>query len=131
SAITRRLRPTVAGSSLTPSQISVLFTLVGRGPLRMTELASVEAINPTMLSRIAARLSEMGLIVRVPDPLDRRAALVRATAAGKRMKALIQSERTEALARHMRALPAAEREAVAAALPALEALAEQVAGRGA
>jgi DNA-binding MarR family transcriptional regulator len=66
--LSRRLRPTVAGSGLTPSQISVLFTVVRLGPIGLSELAEVESLNPTMLSRITAQLCDAGLIVRSPRP---------------------------------------------------------------
>src|ERR1700722_9114702 len=82
--LSRRLRPTLAGSGLTPSQIAVLFTVVRLGPLRLSELAEIERLNPTMLSRIAAQLTETGLIKRSADPDDRRASLVQASAAGRR-----------------------------------------------
>lgn len=124
--LSRRLRPTLSGSGLTPSQTSVLFTIVHRGPLRLAELAQAEAINPTMLSRITTALSEQGLIARSADPNDRRAALVAATAAGRRMRELIQRERTRALAEPVAKLGASEREALRCALPVLESLAEQI-----
>jgi DNA-binding MarR family transcriptional regulator len=124
--LSRRLRPTVAGSDLTPSEISVLFTIVRHGPLGLSELAESEAINPTMLSRITAQLASAGLIVRSPDPRDKRAALVQATAAGRRKRELVQRERTKALARHMGELPEEQRALLNEALPALEALAEQI-----
>ncbi len=124
--LSRRLRPTLAGSDLTPSQISVLFTIVRHGPVGLTELAESEEINPTMLSRITAQLCSRGLIVRSADPLDRRAALVQATPAGRRRRELIQKERTKALARHMGELTDEQRLLLRDALPALEALAEQL-----
>src|SRR5450755_3346288 len=68
--LSRRLRPTVAGSGLTPSQTSVLFTIVRLGPLRLSEVAEIERLNPTMLSRITALLCDAGLIRRSADPGD-------------------------------------------------------------
>lgn len=127
--LSRRLRPTVAGSNLTPSEISVLFTIVRLGPLRLSELAEIEAINPTMLSRITAQLCSSELIVRSADPGDRRAALVQATPAGKRTRELIQRERTRALSEHVRQLTDEQRLCLEEALPVLEELAEQLAGR--
>ena len=62
--LSRRLRPTVAGSGLTPSQISVLFTTVRLGPIGLSELAAIEGFNPTMLSRLTAQLCDAGLIRR-------------------------------------------------------------------
>jgi DNA-binding MarR family transcriptional regulator len=127
--LSRRLRPTVAGSGLTPSQTSVLFTIVRFGPLRLSDLAEIESLNPTMLSRIAAQLCEDGLIRREADPNDRRAAFVRATAAGRRMRERIQRERAQALSAHVEALDEHQREALWAALPVLEELAERLPAR--
>jgi DNA-binding MarR family transcriptional regulator len=126
--LARRLRPTEAGSALTPSQISVLFTIVRRGPIGLSELAAIERVNPTMLSRITAQLCELGLIVRDADPHDRRSAQVRATAAGRRMRERIYRERTRSLGVHVDALDARQREALWAALPVLEELAERLPG---
>ena len=66
--LSRRLRPTVAGTGLTPSQISVLFTVVRLGPIGLSELALMESLNATMLSRITAQLCDAGLIVRERRP---------------------------------------------------------------
>jgi DNA-binding MarR family transcriptional regulator len=127
--LSRRLRPTVAGSRLTPSQISVLFTIVRLGPLRLSEVAEIESLNPTMLSRITAQLCDAGLISRSADPGDRRAAFVQSTAAGRKMRERIHRERTLALSRHVEALDEHEREVLWNALPVLERLAEMLPGR--
>lgn len=127
--LSRRLRHTAAGAGLTPTEISVLITVSRRGPLRLAELAEIEAINPTMLSRIAGRLTEMGLIDRTADPGDRRAVVVQSTAAGRKMHKRIHAERTKALAKPIAALGAGEREALEAALPVLDRLAEQLSER--
>jgi DNA-binding MarR family transcriptional regulator len=125
--LSRRLRPTLAGSGLTPSQTSVLFTIVRRGPLGLSDLAEIEGVNPTMLSRITAQLCDSGLIRRSPDPEDRRAAVVQATAAGRRMRERIHRERTRALGAHVSELDEHERETLWEALPVLEVLAERIA----
>jgi len=124
--LSRRLRETRAGSGLTPTQISVLFTVVRCGPLPLTELAEREALNPTMLSRVLAGLCQAGLARRTTDTEDRRVALAEATASGRRMRERIQRERSEALAVHLAALEASERQAILDAIPALEALAERL-----
>jgi DNA-binding MarR family transcriptional regulator len=123
------LRPTLAGSGLTPSQTSILLTVNRRGPLRLTDLAAIESINPTMLSRITGRLSERGLITRTQDIGDRRAALVESTSAGRRMHKRIQKERTAALEAQLQELSPREMESLQAALPVLERLAELVGKR--
>jgi DNA-binding MarR family transcriptional regulator len=127
--LSRRLRPTVAGAGLTPSQASVLFTVVRFGPLGLSEVAGIESLNPTMLSRIAALLCDAGLIRRMADPGDRRAAIVQATAAGRRMRERIHRERTQALSAHVSELGEHERQELWASLPVLETLAERLPAR--
>jgi DNA-binding MarR family transcriptional regulator len=127
--LSRRLRQTVAGSGLTPTQISVLFTIVRGGPLRLADVAAIEALNPTMLSRIVGQLSDAGLIRRTADPDDGRAALVEATARGRRLRERIHRERTRALETYVQALDGRQREALWAALPVLEELAELMPAR--
>ena len=120
----RYLRATDAGEGLTPTELSILATISRRGSLRLTELAEIERVNPTMLSRIAARLAEAHLISREADADDRRAARVEATAAGRALHERIRAERTASLAAHLDELPDDDLQALRAALPALEALAE-------
>jgi len=127
--ISRRLRPTVAGSGLTPSQISVLFTVVRLGPLGLSELAEIEAINPTMLSRITVQLVEAGLLRRESRPEDRRAASVTATALGRRLRERVHNERTRALSEYLGELGEDERAALLAALAPLEELAARIGER--
>jgi len=129
--LSRRLRGTSAGAGLTPSQISILFTVARKGPIGLSELAGLESINPTMLSRITAHLAEEGLLLRTVDPSDRRAASVTATAAGRRLRERIHRERTEALAAHLYELDRDERELLWRALPVLEELAERLGEVGA
>jgi DNA-binding MarR family transcriptional regulator len=126
--LSRRLRPTQAGSGLTPTQISVLFTVVRLGPLGLSELAQIESLNATMLSRSVAQLCESGLVRRTADPGDRRQASVAATAAGRRMRERIHRERTRALSAHVDELDERERELLWRALPVLEQLAERLPG---
>ena len=128
--LSRRLRGTTAGAGLTPSQTSILFTVVRRGPIGLSELAELESVNPTMLSRIIVHLVEEGLLERTVDPSDRRAATVAATAAGRRLRERIHRERTEALAAHLRELDRDRRELLWRALPVLEELAERLGETG-
>jgi len=128
--LSRRLRPTAAGAAagLTPTRISVLLTIVRQEEIRVGELASVESLNPTMLSRITAELAAAGLISREVDPRDRRAATVTASRAGVRLRERIHRERTQALAEHLELLDEHQRELLWQALPVLEELAERLAG---
>lgn len=128
--LSRRLRLTQAGSGLTPSQTAVLFAVVRLGRVGLSELAELESLHPTMLSRVTAQLCEAGLIRRTADPDDRRSAFVEPTPAGRRLRERIHRERTRALAEHVQELDEEERRTLWAALPVLEALAERLPGAG-
>jgi DNA-binding MarR family transcriptional regulator len=123
SRLARRLRTSAAGG-LTPSQLSCLASVVRHGPLRVGDLATREALNPTSLSRIVGRLEEVGYLSRRPDPADRRGAVLAATPAGERTLAVVELERTTLLLVSLERLDAGQVAAIRAAVPALEALVE-------
>ena len=128
--LSRRLRPTAVAvaAGLTPTKISVLLHVARAGRIRLSELSDDEGINPTMMSRVIAELADAGLVKRASDPGDRRAALVEATAAGRKLAERIRRERTDALNLALEGLDERERSEIEAALPALERLAEQLKG---
>ncbi len=127
----RRLRPTQAGAeaALTPTRRSLLHTIETHGPLRLSELAAEEGINPTMLSRVVGDLADAGLIDRITDPADKRAALVTASKKGRKLLERMRRERTDALSVALDSLTDQERHTLHRALPALEKLAETLKGQ--
>jgi DNA-binding MarR family transcriptional regulator len=129
--LSRRLRATAAGrdAGLAPTAISVLLTVVRSGRIRLSQLAETEGVNPTMLSRVVGSMVQDGLLVRSSDAGDRRAAWVEATAAGRSLAERTRRERTDAVNLALAALPEGERRQIERALPALEALAEELKGR--
>jgi DNA-binding MarR family transcriptional regulator len=129
--LARRLRPTEAGraAGLTPTRVTVLLRVVRSGPIRLSELAESEGINPTMLSRAISKMVDSGLLERSSDEGDRRSAWVQSTAAGQRLAERMRRERTDAVKLALGELGDADREALERAMPALEALAEQLKGR--
>jgi DNA-binding MarR family transcriptional regulator len=127
--IARRLDRMVSPDGLTHSQLSVLGTVSRRGPLGIGELAEIEGLNPTMLSRVVGKLDEIGLISRRPDPDDGRAAKVHITPVGQEMHEALVNRRTEILATMLRQLPAGRSAELLSALPALEALMDEIAAR--
>ncbi|MDN5919743.1 MAG: MarR family transcriptional regulator [Pseudonocardia sp.] len=114
----------VRGDGMTRTQVSVLGTVAGLGPIGMGELAEIEGVNPTMLSRIVGKLETVGLLVREADPADRRVVRVAATEYGMRTQEHLRSERTRVLGEHLRRMPDSHGRDLLAALPAIEALAE-------
>lgn len=117
--LARRIRPTRVGAELTLTEATVLATTARNGPVGLSWLAREEGMNPTMLSRVVWRLEDA-------DPRDRRAALVDATPAGRRLHERIRAERTDALSQLIEHLDPDERDALDAALPVLEQLARDL-----
>jgi DNA-binding MarR family transcriptional regulator len=124
--LARQLNAASVGEGLTPTQASVLGIVANRGPLGLTELTEIEGLNPTMLSRVVGKLDSFGLIRRLRDPDDFRAARVDATPEGKQAFQRIAAQRAAILSERVASLPPEQETALAAALPALENLAEDL-----
>src|SRR6516164_4586064 len=84
--LARQLNAASMGEGLTPTQASVLGIVTHRGPLGLTELTEIEGLNPTMLSRVVGKLDSFGLIKRLRDPEDFRAARVVVTSEGQQAR---------------------------------------------
>jgi DNA-binding MarR family transcriptional regulator len=121
--LARGLRQAGSQSDLSPSQYEVFGTVARRGDLKLSELAAIEGINPTLLSRIVAKLEADQLVTRTADADDRRVAHVVPTAKGRRRYEQIRNARTDAVSLAIDGLTDAERRALVAALPVLESLA--------
>jgi DNA-binding MarR family transcriptional regulator len=122
--LARELNAASVGEGLTPSQASVLGLTANRGPLSLAELIEIEGLNPTMLSRVVGKLDSFGLIRRLRDPNDFRAARVEVTPEGKRTYQRIAAQRAAIISQCVAGLPAEQEAALVAALPALENLAD-------
>jgi DNA-binding MarR family transcriptional regulator len=127
--LSRRLRPTAAAGALTTTEVDVLVAGDRHGPIRLSALAAFAGLNPTMLSRLIPRLESAGLMRRLVEVGDRRVCRVEATPKGRRLLERIRSERNDALSRLLRELDSADRDAMVAALPVLELLAERLVER--
>ncbi len=124
--LARRLNAASVGEGLTPSQASVLGIVANRGPLGLAELTDIEGLNPTMLSRVVGKLDSFGLIRRLRDPDDFRAARVEVTPEGEKAWQRISSQRASIISECVAGLPADQESALVTALPALENLAESL-----
>lgn len=122
--LARLLNAAPVSENLTPTQASVLGIVAYRGPVGMTELADIEGLNPTMLSRVVAKLVDEGLVTRLPNPADQRAVQLQATDTGREVQLRIIRSRTDTVARILDGLSPDATVALLDALPALEALAE-------
>ncbi len=122
--LSRHLRQTRAGADLSPTQYQVLASIVRLGPVKLSDLASQEGLNPTMLSRIAGKLEAAGLVTRTTDASDGRVARVSVSADGRRLVERVRGERTDALSRALDSLDPADRLLLVEALPVLESVVE-------
>ena len=75
------------------------------------------------MTQLVARLQDTGLVDRVPDPKDGRVVQVRITAEGQAMVARRRAIRAERVAGLLARLSPDDQAALAAALPAMDALA--------
>jgi DNA-binding MarR family transcriptional regulator len=115
----RRLRQE-AGSDLSPSMTAALATIERHGPMTPSELAARERIQRPTATRVLARLEEMGLIARTPDPQDRRSSLVAVTPGATAMLAEQRTRKTAFLAERLDRLEPADRAALERAADILE-----------
>lgn len=122
--LARRLRAEGSDSRLTLTQVAALATLERHGPMTAGALAGHERVQPPSMTRVIAALAGAGLATRTPHPSDGRQCLVAISAAGDVWLAANRRRREAWLAQQLRALPAADRAALRAALPAFAALAQ-------
>jgi len=111
---------------LSRTAASVLTSLRDHGPQRVTALAASEAVAQPTMTTLVGRLERDGLVERGGDPADARAVLVTITAEGLSRLLRIREARAAAIEARLADLDPDEREALAASLPALGKLAQEV-----
>ena len=103
--LARQLNAASREEGLTPTQASVLGITTMRGPLSLAELTELEGINPTMLSRVIGKLDAYGLLKRLRDPDDFRAARVEVTPKGRGVYERITVQRSAVISESVSGLP--------------------------
>lgn len=89
----RRFRELLAPWNLSPHQARALRGVSEGAATRVTDLADRLRIAPRSATEVADGLESRGLITRTPDPHDRRAVLLEATPAGRRLLTEIDTAR--------------------------------------
>ncbi|MFF2730747.1 MarR family winged helix-turn-helix transcriptional regulator [Streptomyces sp. NPDC058008] len=119
----RSLRGGLTGPPLPVAQAELLRLVQSNPGIRVSSAAAELRLAGNSVSTLVRQLTGRGLLSRVPDPQDRRAALLRVTPeAGRRLREW--DDRRAALYREQwKRLSAQDRAALATALPALRALA--------
>jgi DNA-binding MarR family transcriptional regulator len=100
-AVARQLRETsqatLAPWDITPSHFRALRVLKRHGVMRLSELSDHLRIAPRSATEVVDALESRGLVLRRPDPGDRRATLVEVTGHGAEVLDAIRAARgTEA-----------------------------------
>lgn len=108
---------------LTLAQLSILITLLDRGPIRMTELAAQERVRTPTTTVAIRRLEKIGLVKRSRDPSDLRAVLVDITDEGLASHRESMANRHAALAAMLSKLSPDDLDTLTRALEPLERLA--------
>lgn len=118
-ALIRWLSP--PGLSLTSA--ATLATLAESGPWRLTALAAREGVTQPAMTQLIGRLAEAGLVARGADPRDGRVVRVQITKRGRDLVRERRAARAERLSGLLARLASADQDALAAAMPAIRALA--------
>lgn len=122
--LNRQMVRASSGQDLTFAQLSALSRIEQFGPLRLGELAGRERVAASSMTRTIAPLAAAGLIGKAPDPQDGRSFLIEITPHGAQVVGDIRRERSQVMADRVDRLTPAQAEALYAALPVLEALAD-------
>jgi DNA-binding MarR family transcriptional regulator len=108
-------------------EVAVLIRLDRLGPLTSRALADIESVTPQAIGTALSALQQRGLVARAQDPNDGRKVITTITESGRRMLA----GREHAVNEHMRRtlshrFDASERAQIAAVIPLLERLADEL-----
>jgi DNA-binding MarR family transcriptional regulator len=121
--IARELRREIHSLGVTGGQVSLLIQIKKSPGITASELAERERISAPGMSGHIARL-EAGELIERTRAADRRRIGLTLTDAGDRVLATVRKRRTAWLAEHLKELTSDERDALEAAIPALEKLLE-------
>lgn len=108
-----RTRDALAAFDVTPSQSRALTAVAENGPLRLSALAERLRVAPRSATELADDLESRGLLVRRPDPTDRRATLVSLTPAGQTAAGKIRAARAAEAHRFFAALSSEDQDTLA------------------
>jgi len=109
-ALRRRYGTALARWDITPGQARALrIVAAAEEAPRLSEIADRLRIVPRSATEVIDALEQRDLVVRRPDPADRRATCVVATAEGERLATVIEEARAAEGRDYLSVLPAADR----------------------
>ncbi len=116
----RRWMADLAPMAIAPHQARVLRVIGRREPVRPGQVAERLRIAARSVTEVVDALVERGLVVRGPDPDDRRATALRLTPEGRRLVDEVSERRRVAADRYFDRLNAQERRTLARLLARLD-----------
>jgi DNA-binding MarR family transcriptional regulator len=125
-ALRRGARVADPGNPLAVAQLELLAALTEHPGARPGQLARLLHMRPNTVTTIVNALASHGLISRVTAEADRRAFELTATDAGQQAVLEWQATNAAVLNLALSTLPVRQRRALAAAVPALDALARAI-----
>lgn len=125
-SLRRGARVADPANQLAVAQLELLSALAERPGTRPGELARLLNMRPNTATTIVNALASQGMIDRATPDGDRRAVELTVTDAGRQAVHAWQATNAAVLHLALSTLPASQRRALAAAVPALDALAEAI-----
>jgi DNA-binding MarR family transcriptional regulator len=112
-------------NDLSIAAMAVLGSLFRYGELTVGELAGLERVQPPTMTRKVNNLEEGGYVARRAHETDGRVVVVSLTEVGRARVVADRKRRDEWLARQLRDLTPAERDALRTAAPIIQRLSER------
>src|SRR3979409_567734 len=109
SRLSRRMRAE-GGHSLSVTQIPARGAVARPDALTPGELAEHEKVQPPSMTRVIARLEELGLVRREPHSTDRRQVILTVTPEGRDLVQRVRRRREAWLAQRLQELTPEERQ---------------------
>ena len=122
----RAVRASAMADPLPPARSELLRLAVRRPGIGVAEAAAELHLAPNSVSTMVSKLAEDGLLNRDRGASDGRSVRLTVTEAGAARVEQWRDIRTDLAGRAFDRLPAADRKAIVAAIPALARLAEQM-----
>jgi len=111
------------GATLTPAAAATLGTVVREGPISLSDLATVERVSPSTMTRLVRGLEDRGLVERLIDEPDRRVHRIQMTKRARKAIENYRSKRNAWLLDQLEGTAGPDRERLCIAVEVLEGLA--------
>jgi DNA-binding MarR family transcriptional regulator len=114
-----------ADTGVTPSLYSALSTVEHHGPITISALADHEGVRKPTITRTVRALVDLGLVNRIPDPVDGRVAWLDLSPEGRRLLQRARRRTDEYLARRLKRLAPQDAASLQRAADIIERLLEE------